>query len=263
MSNTSQNVEKTLSPLIAQLKERITGERAPAAPRTHEATLYGKHLWHTLDQRAQIPKVRMGFEQTESFVVGLARFKVLWLENLENERILKNDPTFAISYTIEQQKIVHELVKYFINDPSCIYPLHKGLCLCGGVGSGKSSIMKVCCNFAKGGSKEFEFTNFEFKAEKAKKDLKYDVVQELIQFPRLLDEIGYSDTTINDHGTISVVLEDVLYQRTYKHSMTGQITHLTTNKSEVDMCDLVGPRIKDRLNAAVTFIVFKGESKRK
>jgi len=213
-------------------------------------------------ERPQAPPPSPSFVQNESFDDARQRFGKLWKENLARVRLVKNKPDYQVNYNEEQQEVVRHLIRYFINDPDCKWPLHKGLFVSGPPGTGKTELMRVIAEFAKDGPKAFVFTNFENEMTRARENDDYAVTAALSGQNRALDECGYGDPILKRYGNVENVLESVLYQRAQRHERFGQFTHVISNLSPSDFKKVVDERISDRARAMFTPVLFTGNSQR-
>lgn len=260
----------SLSPHLQQLRQRLgtnndgtlyTPPPEPPRVKTDREREYEALLLAAPRSRDYTPVVAP-LAQTEPYEEAFARFRKMWLRNLEAEQIKRNDPDFRVVYTSEQAEVVRNLVRYFINDPACPWPLDKGIYLYGGVGSGKSELMFLFSAFTAGSSKEFAFTRFPAEVERAKKDDEYDIVQELSCLPRCIDEVGYTDPIVVRFGNRTNVFEATLHNRAYKFTRSRQPTHLTSNLTPTDLATQIDSRIADRLVEMCTPVLFHSPSHR-
>jgi hypothetical protein len=78
------------------------------------------------------PGQPMGYEEARDI------FKKILQERGQEIAILKNDNNFRWMFTDKDGRIIMNLIKYFINDPTSAYPLNKAPFFYGGVGTGRS-----------------------------------------------------------------------------------------------------------------------------
>ncbi len=161
------------------------------------------------------------------------------------------------------------LCRYFVGDETLLkegYSLQKGVCLMGGVGVGKTTLMKI-------------FNSNQFKSyivrscSKIAKDYSIsgaDVLSEYEQtFKALTPENFYGHTELGicfeDLGTEeekkyfgnnSNVMTDIILSR-YDSKLIGrQMTHLTTNLTGLEIEEKYGTRVRDRMKEIFNVISF-------
>lgn len=184
------------------------------------------------------------------------------LERLFWERIKTINPNFVL--TIDNEKIINGLLKYFSNDPTIesegIY-LKKGIMLAGPVGCGKTSIMKAFSYYSGNnffGLKDCREIALEFMYTE---DADY-----LSTYKRLgkrdagfcFDDLGTEETVVNYGNRIEVISDIVLYRY---NRLPHNKTHFTTNLSAASIGDIYGDRMRSRLKEMVNFISFDPKAK--
>jgi DNA replication protein DnaC len=151
---------------------------------------------------------------------------------------------------------------------------NKGVCIIGGIGAGKTAMMKVYQRLLKDTPMRFKLVNG------------YDLkdLSELYTTEQIKDSYGgsyYGDLYIDDIGFASGVkrygndvnlIRDILIERYDLFISSGYKTHLSSNivafmkndiKEMPTLQKLYGERVVDRIKEMCELIIFKGESKRK
>jgi hypothetical protein len=172
----------------------------------------------------------------------------------------------------DNRGVVSELVKYFIYDPSCKLNLFKGVCLIGGVGTGKSELLKQLSRFLneKKLSTAFAFVDMlsvtkEFQVFGLKAYDKY------MDGDVCFDEIAIRKTFIKSFGT-DIQPTDEIIQGRYKRftKRISRPTHFTSNidlnpEDEAEKKALESTydvRSIDRLKEMCNFVYLGGDSRR-
>lgn len=151
---------------------------------------------------------------------------------------------------------------------------NKGVCIIGGIGAGKTAMMKVYQRLLKDTPMRFKLVNG------------YDLkdLSEVYTTEQIKDSYGggyYGDLYIDDIGFASGVkrygndvnlIRDILIERYDLYISSGYKTHLSSNiitslkndiKDTPTLQKLYGERVIDRVKEMCELIIFKGESKRK
>jgi len=151
---------------------------------------------------------------------------------------------------------------------------NKGVCIVGGIGAGKTAMMKVFQRLLKDTPMRFKLVNG------------YDLkdLSEVYTTEQIKDSYGggyYGDLYIDDIGFASGVkrygndvnlIRDILIERYDLFISSGYRTHLSSNiitflkndiKDMPTLQKLYGERVIDRVKEMCELIIFKGESQRK
>lgn len=215
---------------------------------------------------AMFPKrvTAISFAQQVDYDTACKEFKKIRLERGEIKRRSSN-PEFTWSFSLEDKEIIDELIRYFINDPICIWPLNKGLWIWSAVGVGKTEILQLMSKFTKklNLSKSFNFVNMSEEYDTARNDKNCNNLDKLIQGNKCFDEFLYRHGDVNSYGNKINLNESLIESRYIRSQKYGQITHLISNVSPLESEAILNTRITDRLMEMCTVVEWKGESKRK
>lgn len=236
-----------------------------ARPKTQEQIeaeeAYSKKL-----AAAMSPKrvTEISFSQQVDYATACDEFRKIREERWEIKRRSSN-PDFAWSFSPEDKAIIGQLIRYFINDPVCIWSLTKGLWLWSGVGVGKTEIVQLMSKFTKklNLSKSFNFVNMSEEYDTARNDKNCNNLDKLIQGNKCFDEFLYRHGDVNSYGNKINLNESIIESRYIRNQKYGQITHLISNVSPLESETILNARITDRLMEMCTVVEWKGESKRK
>lgn len=200
----------------------------------------------------------MEYSEARKKVWALMQLRAAHISDLEGR-------AFEWQFDEEERERNANLVKYFINDPSCSFSLVKGLFLYGAPGTGKTEIMRVFEKFclANDLSKQFRFTSMSEVYTKAKITADYDPVKDNVQFDRAFDEFGRYVGAVVRFGEGIDINEAILEQRYERMKRYGQLTHLIANITPNETETQFSPMIHDRIGSMCTGVYFKGKSKRK
>lgn len=129
------------------------------------------------------------------------------------------------------KKIIAELFKYFIQDPTCKLDLKKGIFLCGPVGTGKTSIMEAFSKF----TNDFNFINSFNMVYMEELNIEIDehglaCLKKFKFGDYCFDDIAIRETKINSYGT-DVMPSDEIMQLRYRRfaKLNSRPTHYTSN----------------------------------
>lgn len=133
------------------------------------------------------------------------------------------------------------------------------LLLCGGVGTGKSTMSKSIQDWYKYltcGRKVFGIYTANYIAGNAINTEEYEMLHKT---PRLIiDDLGTESVSVNDYGNIRTPIIDLLHSRYNERKMTIISTNLTPKQ----IGERYGDRILDRLKELAQNIVFTNKSYR-
>ena len=172
----------------------------------------------------------------------------------------------------DNKQVIAELVKYFIYDPSCKLSLFKGVCLIGGVGTGKSELMKQLSLFLKDKNLETAF-NFVDMLSVTKEfgHFGLSAYDKYLSGDVCFDEIALRKNFIKSFGT-DIQPTDEIIQGRYKRftKRISRPTHFTSNidlnpNDEIQRKDLEQTydiRSIDRLKEMCNFVYLGGGSRR-
>jgi DNA replication protein DnaC len=194
--------------------------------------------------------------------------KIFWNMYLKdsiypNQFIVDNDNRIAIQ----------ELIKYFIQDPSCKLDLNKGICLAGGVGTGKTNLMNQLSLFTQDNNLESFFSVKGMRGiirEVSSGGLK--VIDNYLMNDICFDDIAIRQTALKSYGTDINPLDELIqgrYERFVKRN--PRPTHFTTNldfnpndeNNYRTLRSMYDERSLDRIREMCNFIYLGGNSRRK
>lgn len=171
----------------------------------------------------------------------------------------------------DNKTILHDLVSYFTRQNDCNLDLSKGICLYGGVGTGKTSIMRALSNF----TNDFNLiTAFDFvymaDVESDCSTNGLDVLDKYKNRTCFFDDIGKRLEGVNNYGTkIDPYSELVTRQYNRYIRKNASLSHYSTN-IEFKHSDEIGQALAakfgvreiDRFNEMVNFVYLGGGSRR-
>jgi len=170
---------------------------------------------------------------------------------------------------------LHKLFLYFTGHDKCNelgINLNKGVYLCGGVGTGKSIIMKAFKAFT-GYLKQNSFQYYTAT------DIIDNVNISGVEFLGLfnhnytgskanpvtcyIDDIASKNEKVKNYGTEINVIEQLISIRYNVFERYRKLTHFSTNIPPAALKNLYDQRITDRLSEMCNIITIAGESRRK
>lgn len=197
-------------------------------------------------------------------------------ERTEPKRAYTPNEVLAIWPTIGKRMVIDYEMDKTINDAIPILAENKrGNLLMGTVGSGKTTTMQIylecICRLGEVGngiegygnnpenkmmSTRFIQTQYLSKGE----DFILDLVKKRIL---CIDDLGAESPLVNQFGTKTDVIANLLFLRYEKWQIDRIRTHATSNLTKQQLKERYGERLFDRMSEMFSFIVMKGESKRK
>lgn len=178
----------------------------------------------------------------------------------------------GVKYDIDEdnKKVLHDLVSYFTRQKDCTLDLNKGICLYGGVGTGKTSIMKALSDFTNDLKLETAF-DFVYMNE-VESECSKDGLHMLDKYKKrtcFFDDIGKRLDGVNSFGTkIDPYSELVTKQYNRYIRKTASLSHYSTN-IDFDFTNVTeamvkkfGARELDRFNEMCNFVYLGGGSRR-
>lgn len=171
------------------------------------------------------------------------------------------------------------ICRYFVGDPSfetmgANWKLSKGLMLMGGVGTGKTTIMKL---FARNKRMSFDLLSCRRAAEMYEKDgeeaigyysnIRYDLSKDPRYFyqtdiGQCFDDLGTEKTPVKHYGNTTDVMADVLLNRYDKAKGSYIATHITTNLLPDEIEQKYGTRVRSRMRQMFNVISVTGDDRR-
>ena len=214
------------------------------------------------EKREYIPPKIDLYEQTMEYDAALIKLRKLFAEMLEDERAARRNPNFKVNYSDAQKVTVYGLLRYFTNNSESPYPLHKGIYLYGECGTGKTRLMRLFQKLTAETVKSFDMANLTKEIQNAKSHPEFDIIGKLKQGNKCLDEFGFGNDVINDHGNKTQVYDALIYER-HLLSQYGKLTHIISNVPIADAGKFVDFRNVDRFGEMMTPVLFTGETMRK
>lgn len=241
-----------------QLEKRLPTEQTPE--QKEKERQYFARLKE--DRREYVPPKIDLYAQTMDYDIALIKLRKLFAEMLEDERRHRRDFNFRVNYSEAQKAIVYSLLRYFTNNPESPYPLHKGIYLYGECGTGKTRLLRLFEKLTAETIKSFEVVNLTKEIQNAKNHPEFDIIGTLRQGNKCLDEFGFGNDVINDHGNKTHVYDALIYER-HLRSQNGKLTHIISNVPIFDAGKFVDFRNVDRFGEMMTPVLFTGETMRK
>lgn len=178
-------------------------------------------------------------------------------------------PNFVIDDL--NRDILQNLTKYFINDESCTFNLDKGVCLAGGIGSGKTTILKAMSNFTIKNNLDtaFMFESFpKIIRQVSSEGLAY--VDNFTTGNICFDDVG-TRSSVKSYGTDINPFDELIHTRYERFVRSKKPTHLTTNldfnpedqNAMNQLLTMYDARAIDRIKEMSNFVYLGGESRRK
>lgn len=256
---------------LEELRVRQSGRAyvaEPAKPTAEQQANADEYWQRVFSDVAPVQTALMVSRRTvQEMGYDTARKKAVDLFNERGDQIvvLKNDPEFKWVFSDDDLNNLKNIVRYFVNDPACAYPLTKGLFLYGAPGTGKTEVIQVMERFCRENSltKSFEFTSLSGVHIQMKAEKDYDPITKNVQHDRCFDEFFRFVGPVIRFGEGLDINEALIEMRYERFKRYGQLSHFIANTTPNEMKGAFSPMIFDRLRSMCTSIHFKGESKRK
>lgn len=168
----------------------------------------------------------------------------------------------------KQSKVIENLVRYFINDPTGKYDPLKGIYLFGDVGRGKTFLFNVIDIFLNAS----RFTPMQFKTGNCAeisdrvlwaKDETEGVINTYCANCWLFDDLGNEPSAIKSYGNEFQVMEKILMRRHQRFMKEHFLTHATSNDTPDELEKKYGTRLADRAKEMFNFVALPGINQRK
>lgn len=255
----------SLEQLRQQQKSRLLTAEAPeflpAVPITERGRLHIERVKdYTPKAVGPTPrafKQEMDYEIARRKIWALFELRAAHISHLENR-------DFNWVFSDEEKAIIKNMILYFICSDKGMFPLSKGLFVYGKPGTGKTEIVQIFERFCKENqlSKAFEFTSMAEIYIRAKSEKGYDPICSNIQLPRVFDEFALHVGAVTTFGDQLDINEAIIEARYKRYKSAGQITHLISNATTVQIEQILSPMLFDRVRSFCTGVQFTGNSKR-
>lgn len=259
MHNPQQFVEdfdRKLKAFQDRHKKPTTPEQVEAERKYWERVFAEKPVYRKPQEEAY--KKEMSYDQAREIVKTIFQLRGDEIAELEN------NPGFRWDFSGGKGEKIGNLIRYFINDPQCPYPLAKGLYIFGPVGTTKTETMLIMERFCQqeGLKKAFVYCQISKIYTDAKSDANYNPVAPNVQNNRCFDEFGKYIGPVVRYGETIDPTETILEQRYNRWRTYGQLTFLVSNATPDEIKPQLSHMASDRLRQMVTPVLFSGESKR-
>lgn len=256
---------------LEQLRERqgaaatklTTGSIPPMAPLVAVTEAGRQYLERLKGEAKPTPPTARDLSQPMKWDV--ARRKVWALFEMRAAHISQiEDRAFDWVFDDNDLHIIRNMIRYFINDKECDWPITKGLFVYGLPGTGKTEIMQVFERFCKDNDlpKAFQFTSMAETYVKAKAEKGFDPITQNIQLDRCFDEFGLYTGSVTTFGESLDINEAIIEARYKRFRQSGQVSHFISNMTTEQVKAAFSPMIFDRIRSMCTSVFFQGNSKR-
>ena len=174
----------------------------------------------------------------------------------------------AFQFDDKNKAVIDQLFRYFIQDPKCKLDLHKGIFICGSVGTGKSSLMKAFARFTKDNNFESSFDVVCMRQVNMEVDASgLSSLKQYCSGNRMFDDIALRQKKINSFGTQIMPSDEIIqlmYQRFTK--LIPRPTHFSSNVdfwNNKELSKIYDERSIDRLFEMCNVVYLGGSSRRR
>lgn len=155
----------------------------------------------------------------------------------------------------DNREIIRQLYLYFIGSDECKWNIHAGIILAGKIGCGKTLLMSSYILLSN------ELINKQiacFHSKDLADVIKEKGINEILQRPIFIDELGREETEVKDFGTVMRPIVELISKR-YE---VGARTYATTNFKPAPLTEKYGDFIVSRLLEMCNYIIMPGDSRR-
>ena len=166
---------------------------------------------------------------------------------------------FEFEIDADNEKQVSLICQYFTKDELFEkdgYSFQKGLMLFGNTGIGKSDLIKLC---RQNPTKDFSFINCRSVSAEFVVSGDEGIQRFCTENAWCFDDFG-SEQAKNYFGNKIEVMEEVMLRR-YDRGAPFNNTHITTNKTAIEIRDRYGDRLADRFRQMFNIIEFPVSAK--
>lgn len=208
-----------------------------------------------------------GFEPSDDNIIRPVRIN--WTQHTNG--IVNIAKSFETDFVINEtnKEVLKQLLLYFSGSDYFNGSLKKGIMLVGNVGTGKSLLFDI---FKKYTAEILRINSFQHHTGQ---DIIDNVNIKGVEYLELynhnygnpitcyIDDIASRNEVVKYYGTEVNVMGQLLSIRYNVYSRYRKLTHITSNKYPLELHDVYGERIIDRMNEMFNIIELNGESFRK
>jgi DNA replication protein DnaC len=187
---------------------------------------------------------------------------------------LSRKPNYEL--TQSNEPVIKALVLYFARHEESTLNPNKGIYLCGPVGTGKTTLMRLLSEWSKENKflfvscrdiqQEFARGGFECLLKYSKKSYRYKQGTHSPANGSIVycfDDFG-SEGRSKFYGNDVNVMEEIIQDRYNEFETYGMLTHATSNLKDGKLIqEIYGVRVRDRIRGMFNVIELTGESFRK
>lgn len=250
---------------LEDLRREMGGAVAAVAAQVDKTDVEVEYWKKVFDTKAPEHPLTFRFLINQEMDYSDARRKVWALLELRAAHLIAlGNESFKWEFSEEQKGVIQNMIRYFINDKACQWPLNKGLFIYGAPGTGKTEIMRVMERFTRENnlSKTFIMSSLSEDHIKFKSDQAFDPITQNVMFNRCFDEFCRHVGPVQRFGESLDINESIIELREARHKRYCQFTHFIANATPNDSKDYFSPMVYDRLRSMCTSVLFKGTSKR-
>lgn len=184
----------------------------------------------------------------------------------------KNKEHFVVNK--QNESVIKILVLYFAEHESSKLNPNKGIYLCGSVGTGKTTLMRMFASWPHNKRKylfascrdiqqEFAIGGFQSLLKYSKKSFKYRNGNHMPQngwIAYCFDDFG-SEGKAMYFGNKVLVMEEIVQDRYNQYEVHGMLTHATSNLISGEVIqEMYGIRVRDRIRGMFNIIELSGDT---
>ena len=206
---------------------------------------------------SNIKKEKVATKRNERYIMDVTESNFYsWFFAIANQYVKREYPNRSFILDNNNKEVIQQLYYYLTANEAFKGDLNKSIVLCGGFGTGKTTICRTIAAM-------FKFTPhklvFQFVTTFDLTKISKEELSQLYNVHIILDEIGRNIEVVNDYGTKRNPFIELMTKRYENQAFTIGTSNFTFETLKGMYGDYIGERMLQMFN----FINLTGESRRK